>query len=101
MEGSGTMISDAGSPPRLVRGASRAGAGLVHHPQLVEEVLDGTLLVVWDKAATFTWARTGPAHEVSPATDENPGQAHGGTAGAAGSRSTDGGRARRLASGLV
>ena len=28
-------------------------AGLVRHPQLVEEVLDDTLLVVWERAATF------------------------------------------------
>lgn len=35
--------------PRLTRFLMN----LVHHPQLVEEVLDDTLLVVWDKAATF------------------------------------------------
>ena len=35
--------------PRLTRFLMN----LIHHPQLVEEVLDDTLLVVWDKAATF------------------------------------------------
>jgi RNA polymerase sigma-70 factor (ECF subfamily) len=35
--------------PRLTRFLM----SLVHHPQLVEEVLDDTLLVVWDKAASF------------------------------------------------
>ena len=35
--------------PRLTRFLMN----LVHHPQLVEEVLDDTLLVVWDKAASF------------------------------------------------
>ena len=35
--------------PRLTRFLMN----LVHHPQLVEEVLNDTLLVVWDKAAAF------------------------------------------------